>query len=190
MSYQPEPKPPPYNPQPYATGQYVQAPYGPPPLNPQQLAARQHQQDSEHLQLLSICYYVLAGLAMLGACIPLLYFGIGLAAVLGGTVPQNSDPIARSNAATAGSLVMVLATPFVLLLVTQVALLLLTGRYLSQGRNYMFCFINACVICMHAPLGTALGVFTIVVLGRESVKQRFAANNSGHFPPPPTFQKY
>jgi hypothetical protein len=34
------------------------------------------------------------------------------------------------------------------------------------------------VECLFMPFGTVLGVFTIIVLMRESVKQVFAANKS------------
>ena len=71
----------------------------------------------------------------------------------------------------------------------QTICLFLTARNLGRGRSHTFCFINACVLCMHAPFGTALGVFTIVVLSRESVKQRFAANQYGYYPPM-TMQKF
>lgn len=40
----------------------------------------------------------------------------------------------------------------------------------------------AAVECMLMPFGTVLGVFTIVVLMRESVKKLFTMNN----PVPPT----
>ena len=37
----------------------------------------------------------------------------------------------------------------------------------------MFCFVIACLACMQMPLGTILGVFTIIVLARPSVKEMF-----------------
>ena len=50
----------------------------------------------------------------------------------------------------------------------------LAGRYLSQQRHYTFCLVMAAVACMFMPFGTVLGVFTIIVLVRESVKELFA----------------
>ncbi len=184
MTYQPEPKPPPYPPG-YTPGPFAGAPYGQ-TLDPQ--AARQYQQDGEHLQLLSILYYVMGGFATLGACIPVLYFGIGLA-LIGGAAAQRGGSEEQAGLAAFGGLVLVIAIPFVLLMMIQVVCLFLTGRYLSQGRNHIFCFINACVLCLHAPFGTALGIFTIVVLSRESVKQRFEMNRYGYYQPPTTFPK-
>jgi len=37
----------------------------------------------------------------------------------------------------------------------------------------MFCLIVAGIICIFMPLGTILGVFTIIVLVRPSVKAMF-----------------
>jgi len=176
MSYQPEFKPEPkpgYAPQPYAAPMY--------PPDPRQMIAEQWRQDNEHLQLLAILYYVMGGFATLGACIPLAYFGAGLA-FLGGAVAQ-TDRDASAGMAAFGGLVMVIAIPFVLLMFVQIICLFLTGRYLSESRNHLFCFINACLLCMHAPFGTALGIFTIVVLSRETVKQRFEMNRYGYYPP-------
>jgi hypothetical protein len=44
---------------------------------------------------------------------------------------------------------------------------------LRERKNRTFSFVVACVNCIHVPLGTVLGVFTIVVLSRESVKRLY-----------------
>jgi hypothetical protein len=54
------------------------------------------------------------------------------------------------------------------------ACLVLAGRSLRDRRRYLFCLVMAglmCVLCN--PLGTILGVFTIIVLVRPSVKELF-----------------
>jgi hypothetical protein len=51
--------------------------------------------------------------------------------------------------------------------------LFLAGRYLSQRRRYTFCLVMAGLACMFMPFGTVLGVFTIIVLLRDSVKELF-----------------
>jgi hypothetical protein len=50
---------------------------------------------------------------------------------------------------------------------------LFTGYNLSRKKRYMFCFVDACICCIQVPLGTILGVFTIVVLARPGVKELF-----------------
>lgn len=61
---------------------------------------------------------------------------------------------------------------------TMAVCLLVAARNLQRRRHHGFCFAVACVACAFIPLGTALGVFTIIVLNRDSVKALFAA------PPP------
>jgi hypothetical protein len=61
---------------------------------------------------------------------------------------------------------------FVLTLVAAICLGL-TGYWLRKLKNRMFCFVIACILCLSAPLGTILGIFTILVLQRESVKELF-----------------
>lgn len=47
------------------------------------------------------------------------------------------------------------------------------GRSLAARKNWLFCVIIAAFNCLHMPLGTALGVFTLIVLLRQSVKATF-----------------
>jgi hypothetical protein len=49
----------------------------------------------------------------------------------------------------------------------------LAGRAIRRRENYTFCVIVAALSCMLMPFGTVLGVLTIVVLMRPSVKEMF-----------------
>src|SRR5438128_6559299 len=51
--------------------------------------------------------------------------------------------------------------------------ILIAGRSLSRREGYSFALVIACIECLFIPFGTILGVFTIVVLSRESVKASF-----------------
>jgi len=53
--------------------------------------------------------------------------------------------------------------------------LIISGRFLARRKHYKFCFVVACISCVFTPCGTVLGVFTIIVLMRPSVKELFAA---------------
>ena len=50
---------------------------------------------------------------------------------------------------------------------------ILTGRYIVRHKHYIFCLVMASLNCLFMPFGTILGVFTIVVLMRPSVKTLF-----------------
>jgi hypothetical protein len=183
MSYQPEPKPGAYQ-QPYGAH-----PYAPPQLDPQQQAAMQYHTDGEHLQILSILHYVMGGFATLGACIPGIYLMIGLG-MLGGAAVADSDE-AGAGLAIIGGAFSLFALAIMSIFALQALCMFLAARWLGTARNRMFCFINACVMCLHAPFGTALGIFTIIVLSRPSVVARFEANQYGYFhPPQDPFKRY
>src|SRR6266404_3034516 len=52
--------------------------------------------------------------------------------------------------------------------------ILIAGRSLAKRTRYWFALVVACIECLFVPFGTILGVFTIVVLSRESVKALFS----------------
>lgn len=126
-------------------------------------------QDLEHLRLLSIFHYVVAGLTAFFGCFPILHlvFGIGL---LTGAIGGANKPDDRFF----GWFVIVLATVMISLFWILAGALVFTGRSLAGHRRYIFCLVVAGIECLFMPFGTVLGVFTIIVLNRESVKQLFA----------------
>jgi hypothetical protein len=48
---------------------------------------------------------------------------------------------------------------------------LITGFFIRARRHRIFSLVVAAINCLHMPMGTALGVFTIMVLTRDSVRQ-------------------
>lgn len=124
-------------------------------------------QDSEQLRLLSIFHYVVAGFAALFSMIPVIHLVMGIG-MLSGKFAGN-DPFARQF----GLFFVAFAGFAILLGLSFSALLVIAGRYLSQRRKYMFCLVMAAFACTFIPFGTVLGIFTILVLSRESVKAEF-----------------
>ena len=51
---------------------------------------------------------------------------------------------------------------------------LLSGLFLKRRSHRTFSLVVAGLNCINVPLGTVLGVFTIIVLLRDSVAQRYA----------------
>ena len=123
-------------------------------------------QDLEHLKLLSIFHYVVAGMAALFACIPFIHFFMGLALATGAF--SNTDPEARPMI---GLAIMAFAGLFILAGWTLAVLVAFTGRNLQKRKRYTFCLVMAGVECIFVPVGTVLGVFTIIVLVRDSGKE-------------------
>ncbi len=129
-------------------------------------------QDAEHLRLLSIFHYVIAGMQALFASFPILHFLIGAAMVF---VPGKwGDAKAGGPPLFVGLFFMLFAGTWMLVGWTMVVGMVVAGRSLAQRKRHVFCVVMAGIeaaVCM--PFGTVLGVFTIIVLTRPSVKQAF-----------------
>ena len=132
--------------------------------NPQQIL------DNEHLKLLSIFHYVMGGLSALFGCIPIIHVVLGLVFLLAphafGEGPNQPPPFI-------GWLLLLLGGCFILFAWAYALLVLFAGRCIAQRKRHTYCFIVACVECLWVPFGTCLGVFTMLVLNRASVKALF-----------------
>jgi len=51
--------------------------------------------------------------------------------------------------------------------------LILVGRSLAVQKRYIFCLVMACFIMLGGVIGIALGISTLIVLARGSVKEMF-----------------
>ena len=127
-------------------------------------------QDEQHLDILAILHYVYAGLFTLIGCIPLVYVFIG-AMLVSGKIPPDS----RGNPPPAemGYIFIALGVLFSLLFWGLAGLIVACGRFLARRKHWLFCIVIAALECINMPLGTILGVFTIIVLIRASVKELF-----------------
>ncbi len=132
-------------------------------------------QDEEHLRLLSIFHYVAAAMAALIALFPIIHLVLGLFLVF---APEKIEPAGEAPPAWFGWMFVTLAGIFIVVGWVLAALVLTTGRFLARRKHYLFCLVMAGVECIFIPLGTVLGVFTIIVLMREPVKQLFTANKT------------
>jgi len=52
----------------------------------------------------------------------------------------------------------------------------LSAVFLWQRRRRVFSFVVGGLNCLQIPFGTALGVFTIIVLSRDSVRELYSGN--------------
>ena len=134
-----------------------------PPNQPQIL-------DTEHLRLLSIFHYVKGRISAFFSCIPIIHVIIGLLLILAPHVfGQGKD----QPPAFLGWFFVILGSSILLLGWTFASITLIAGRCIARRTHYTFCFVWACVECLSVPFGTCLGVFTILVLNRASVKAMF-----------------
>jgi hypothetical protein len=130
-------------------------------------------QDREHLNLLAIFHYVVAGLAALLSFFPLFYSLIGCFLLYAAQHPgpNNQEP----PPVFLGWIFIAVGAVFFIAGLTMAICILIAGRSLALRRRYSFVLVMACIECLFVPFGTILGVFTIIVLSRDSVKSLFSA---------------
>jgi hypothetical protein len=133
-------------------------------------ADTQRIKDAEHLKLLSIFHYVVAGMIALFASFPIIHFIIGAAMLFGSAAARSKS----AEPMLVGGFFMVFASVWILIGWAFAIAVVVAGRSISSRRRYVYCIIVAGLMaaaCM--PFGTVLGVFTIIVLVRPTVKEAF-----------------
>ncbi len=132
-------------------------------------------QDLDHIKLLSVFHYVVGGLAALFACFPIIHLIMGIMFVV---TPGTWDSQGEPFPALFGWFFILFAGAFILAGWALAVCIIVAGRYLSKQMHYLFCLVIAGIECIFMPFGTVLGVFTIIVLMRPSVKELFTPNPS------------
>ena len=133
-------------------------------------------EDVSHLKALKICHYVMGGLGLLGF-LGMIGYSLLIVSVLNNPeimgpdemteemltgLPENFIP-AMGGIYLVGALFALI--PAILNFMTASAL----GKRKSKGLIYTTSALN----CLNIPIGTVLGVFTFIVLSRDSVKTLF-----------------
>ena len=131
---------------------------------PRRFSLSQLKQDRDQLRLLSIFYYILAALAALGGSAPVIHVSLGIA-MISGAMPGTPQAM--------GFLFISIGSMLILFLWTMALCDFLAARWLARQQRYRACFGFAIFVCFSGMLGLILGIFTILVLKRESVKELF-----------------
>jgi hypothetical protein len=133
--------------------------------------ARTTAADNSHLQLIAVFHYIWGGLTALFSSIALIHVSLGLMMILNKnflTSPGQPPPPPFMG------WMFVLIGGFILLLGwTMGGLTIYSGRCISRRRNRTFSLVMAGINCLSIPLGTALGVFTFIVLMQPSVTAEY-----------------
>jgi hypothetical protein len=124
--------------------------------------------DLEHLKMLSIGFYIYSAITAIFACLPFIHLFMGIAMISGAFDGDKNPP-----PAFVGWLFVGIGGIFIILGWATAICTFFAGKYIKQQTHYIFCFVMVAINCMFAPLGTILGVFAIIVLLRDSVKELF-----------------
>jgi hypothetical protein len=132
--------------------------------------------DLEHLKLLSIFHFVVGGIGALFSLFPIIHLVLGLALIYSPESFPDSNT-GEAPPAFVGYLFAAIGGLIIIIGETISALVIYSGLQMRKRRRYTFSFIIACVLCAFIPIGTVLGVFTIIVLSRDSVKQIYGRSS-------------
>lgn len=126
--------------------------------------------DKQHIKLLSIFHYVVSAILALFSCFPLIHIGIGVA-ILSGAFDGNDAPPKFLG-------LFFIIFPAIMMLCGWIlaVCIFIAGSKLARYRSRTYCLVIAGLECIFMPFGTVLGVFTIVVLMKDSVRELFEGN--------------
>lgn len=129
-------------------------------------------QDEQNLNLLSIFHYILGGLTVLGSFAFIFHVGVGIA-MLNGTFDGKDAP-----PQVFGWMFIILGSLAIILGITFGILMIVAGNKLRNHQSRIFCLVIAGIECLNMPLGTILGIFTIITLLKESVIRMFESDGN------------
>jgi hypothetical protein len=103
-------------------------------------------------------------------CFPAFHLIFGIVMLV---VPMEDDCKDPFPAKIIACMMIFFAAAFIAAAWTLATLIMITGCKLAKMKSYLFCIVIAGVECIFMPIGTVLGVLTIILLSRPSVKELF-----------------
>ena len=133
--------------------------------------------DDEHLKLLAAFHWVGAAFSVLGLLFVFVHFLLMRSLIL------HPHSMGKATNPPPPEFMNVMVAIYVLMVLTLVGfavLNVLSGFFLRGKKHRGFSLFVAAANCIHVPLGTVLGVFTIIVLIRPSVVAAYERMKSGN----------
>ena len=127
--------------------------------------------DESHLKLLSILHYVIAGLSLLGIGFLFMHYFMFDMMMNKPEIWEGQDGTPPPPELFEIFIYFYIVAGFFILAggLTN----FLSARFITQRKNRTFSLIVAGLNCLQFPFGTALGVFTFVVLLRKTVQDTY-----------------
>jgi len=132
------------------------------------------EKDLEHLKLLGIFHYIWGALSLIGGIFIGGYFLV-IGIILMSNPPTSSSSEDSGSASMVGGIMIAVGVVlFLIVVVYGILTLMAGGKYRKHQGGYWFCFILAIVTLVIGGIpGIVLGIFSLIVLSRESVKAVF-----------------
>jgi hypothetical protein len=135
--------------------------------------------DDANLRTLSTCWYVFSVLAALPSCLGGAYMLFGIVfGLLGATAGAASNDPGGAGAGMAFGAIGLIPCCFgggmAAFFITVAILAFRCAKNLVAHRAYTQCLVTAIIACIFMPLGTVLGIFTLVILNRPTIKPLFS----------------
>ncbi len=139
----------------------------------------QRQTDADHLRLLAIFHFVGAGLALLALGFLFLHYTLMHSMMDNPSMwnfqkNQHPAPPPQQFFAIFKWFYLVFSAWFLASAIGN----LLSGLFITGRKHRTFSMVVAGINCLHIPLGTVLGVFTLVILQRNSVREAYETQDS------------
>lgn len=127
-------------------------------------------EDLKNLDLLALFHYIVGGITALFSCLPFIHVFMGVAMLSGKFFKESNG---AEPPALFGWMFVVMGSIFILLGWSLAVCMIIAGRRLKARKSRVFCMVIAGIECIIMPFGTVIGVFTLVVLNKDSVKALF-----------------
>jgi hypothetical protein len=130
--------------------------------------------DAEHLKLLSLGYMISGAASAFFSLFGLFYVFMGaIMSLTFSRMPAPAGGTGQEPPAFVGWIFGGIGLAFFLVLLTLALLKFRAAICLRRRTSRTFCMVVAGISCLGVPYGTVLGVFTFIVLGRDSVTRLF-----------------
>ena len=131
--------------------------------------------DEEHLKMLSLGYAVSAGVSAFYSLFGLLYvfMGIMMSTALSHLPQTPANPAQAPPPAFVGWIFSFIGLAFFLIAIAVTAARFRAAWCIKHRKSRVFCMVIAGIGCLEFPYGTVLGIFSFLVLGRDSVVPLF-----------------
>ena len=131
--------------------------------------------DGEHLKLLSLFHYIKGTLTILSSSFFILHFVMfTIFSEFAGSSEFSGEAFGPDFPFAMFTVLQVLFGTFIVLGITFGVLQIVSGISIKKRKNRIFSFIIAILELIFIPYGTILGVMTIIVLQKNSVKTLYA----------------